>query len=233
MLGIDAGGVPITSSSQIYRMTHCCHFPPRPARFSSTWVGNVTVSVITRFDSNSFATRASSSFNSLDCWRSSVILLILLVATFFLQTKAAKENNKYELSFHFITPMALAMWILTMASVQLKKWCIDVLDFVVDRILATLRQWTRNYLTDKHFNDPTHQCFDGLMATRFAFRSLSNCTAWISWSSDMYDFNSRSFLIALFTCIWTNVLPFDFCRWTSQWASSQRSLASWLKTCFL
>jgi hypothetical protein len=110
---------------------------------------------------------------------------------------------------------------------------IDVLDFVVDRILATLRQWTRNYLTDKHFNDPTHQCFDGLMATRFAFRSLSNCTAWISWSSDMYNFNSRSFLIALFTCIWTNVLPFDFCRWTSQWASSQRSLASWLKTCFL
>ena len=233
MLGIDAGGVPITSSSQIYWITHGCHFPPRPTRFSSTWVGDVTVSVITRFDSNSFVTRASSSFNSLDCWRSSVILLILLVATFFLQTKAAKENNKYELSFHFITPMALAMWILTMASVQLKKWCIDVLDFVVDRILATLRQWTRNYLTDKHFNDPTHQCFDGLMATRFAFRSLSNCTAWISWSSDMYDFNSRSFLIALFTCIWTNVLPFDFCRWTSQWASSQRSLASWLKTCFL
>jgi len=52
---------------------------------------------MTRFDSNSFVTWASSSFNSLDCQRISVILLLLLVATFFLQTKAAKENKKDEI----------------------------------------------------------------------------------------------------------------------------------------
>jgi hypothetical protein len=48
---------------------------------------------------------------------------------------------------------------------------IDVLDFVVGLKLATLRQQTRDYLTGKPFNDPTHQCFDDWIATRFAFRS--------------------------------------------------------------
>ena len=47
----------------------------------------------------------------------------------------------------------------------------DVPDFVVAIKLAAQRQYSRDYLTSKPFRDPTHQCFNDLIATRFAFRS--------------------------------------------------------------
>ena len=124
MLGIDAGGVPITSSSQMYWITHGCHFPPRPTRFSSTWVGDVTVSVMTRFDSNSFVPWASLSFNTLDCWRNSKIVMLLLVATFFLQRK--RSNRKQQIwdivSLSFFADGSSAADIDSTKLFQLKKW---------------------------------------------------------------------------------------------------------------
>ena len=53
----------------------------------------------------------------------------------------------------------------------------DLPDFVVAIKLAAPRQYSQDCLTGKPFRDPTHQCFDDLMAARFALRSLSNCTA--------------------------------------------------------
>ena len=68
MLGIVAGGAPITSSSQIYWMTHSCHFTPCwPTRLSLTWEGNVTVLVMTRFDSTHWTVHATQQFCSF-CW---------------------------------------------------------------------------------------------------------------------------------------------------------------------
>ena len=53
----------------------------------------------------------------------------------------------------------------------------DLPDFVVAIKLAAPRQYSQDCLTGKPFRDPTHQCFDDLVAARFALRSLSNCTA--------------------------------------------------------
>ncbi len=92
------------------------------------------------------------------------------MATFFLQTKAAKENNKDYISFRSRhAGRSSAADIYNTASVV--GIDMDVLGFVVALKLATPRQCACDYLTGKPFNDPTHQCFDDCIATRFVFFS--------------------------------------------------------------